>query len=138
MTASHTCPSCGYNLSSLNGIRHGALSIERGVIYWNAHRIKLTRSENILVQAIAGGDGHAIKLSGLIEAVGSESGDPRNLAAVLVCRIRRKFRQVDADFDAIETVGGYGYRWAVEPVEHDWGDAGRAHNTAREYAGSFQ
>ena len=33
-----------------------------------------------------------------------------------VKRIRKKFMQVDKDFDCIETVYGMGYRWNVDPA----------------------
>ena len=33
-------------------------------------------------------------------------------------RIRRKFQQIDPNFDLIETVYGMGYRWKMPKVEH--------------------
>ena len=110
----HVCPNCGHNQASLNGLHVGPLAIDRGAITWHGKRPRLTSTESLIVQAIAGCEGFPIKLAGICDAIDSEATDPQGNIAVLVCRIRKAFRKVDPEFDALETVRGKGFRWRIE------------------------
>ncbi|MEE8506106.1 MAG: helix-turn-helix domain-containing protein, partial [Kiloniellales bacterium] len=51
-------------------------------------------------------------------------------------RIRKKFRDVDSDFDRIDNYPGFGYRWRDEPGEIAAGqDASEQNSTGQGEAG---
>jgi two-component system response regulator ChvI len=87
-------------------------------VEWQGRRVDLTVSEFRVVTLLAerAGDNvsyreiyNAVKGDGFIAGAGSE-GYRANVRA-LVKRIRQKFKDVDADFGALENYPGFGYRW---------------------------
>ena len=71
----------------------------------------LTLTEFWLVYALARFPGHVKNRQQLMDAAQAVLDD--NTITSHIKRIRRKFHAIDADFDAIETVYGMGYRWKV-------------------------
>ena len=94
-----------------NRIKRGDLEIDtdRMMISWQGQPIGLTLTEFWLVHAMARYPGHVKNRQQLMDAAQAVLDD--NTITSHIKRIRRKFVAVDADFDAIETVYGMGYRW---------------------------
>ncbi len=94
-----------------NRITRGDLEIDtdRMMIFWQGQPIGLTLTEFWLVHAMARYPGHVKNRQQLMDAAQAVLDD--NTITSHIKRIRRKFVAVDADFDAIETVYGMGYRW---------------------------
>ena len=92
-------------------IRRGDLTIdtERMTIHWQEQPVGLTLTEFWLVHALARYPGHVKNRQQLMDAAQAVLDD--NTITSHIKRIRRKFHAIDADFDAIETVYGMGYRW---------------------------
>ena len=97
-----------------SSIRRGDLAIdtERMTVHWQDHAVGLTLTEFWLVHAMARYPGHVKNRQQLMDAAQAVLDD--NTITSHIKRIRRKFIAVDADFDAIETVYGMGYRWLSE------------------------
>jgi two-component system OmpR family response regulator len=92
-------------------IRRGDLEIDtdRMMIAWQGQPVGLTLTEFWLVHAMARYPGHVKNRQQLMDAAQAVLDD--NTITSHIKRIRRKFVAVDAEFDAIETVYGMGYRW---------------------------
>lgn len=92
-------------------IRRGDLTIdtERMAIHWQDQPVGLTLTEFWLVHALARYPGHVKNRQQLMDAAQAVLDD--NTITSHIKRIRRKFQAIDAEFDAIETVYGMGYRW---------------------------
>jgi len=111
-----TCPNCGFALERIEPFTVGELTVdgEFGDVTWRGVRVPLTPREKAIVITLARGDGTPIKRIGLAEVIGSdELLDPGNLVDVMICKARRKFRELDASFDRIESVWGVGVRWRI-------------------------
>jgi two-component system response regulator ChvI len=85
---------------------------------WRGERVDLTLSEFKVIQLLSERTGRdvtyreiydCVKGEGFIAGSGSE-GFRANVRA-MVKRIRHKFRDIDADFSALENYPGFGYRW---------------------------
>ena len=85
------------------------IDIERMAIYWKDTPVGLTLTEFWLVHSMARYPGHVKNRQQLMDAAQAVLDD--NTITSHIKRIRRKFHAIDADFDAIETVYGMGYRW---------------------------
>ena len=79
---------------------------------WKGKQVQLTVTEFLLVKALALRPGMVKNRDQLIDAAYGENiyVDDRTIDSH-VKRIRRKFRQMDEDFDQIETLYGIGYRY---------------------------
>jgi len=86
-----------------------AIDTERMTVHWQDQVISLTLTEFWLVHAMARYPGHVKNRQQLMDAAQAVLDD--NTITSHIKRIRRKFIAIDADFDAIETVYGMGYRW---------------------------
>jgi len=88
---------------------HLRMDMDRLQIRWREQLVDLTVTEIWFVHALANHPGHVRTRDQLMEAanilVDSSS------ISTHIKRIRRKFTAVDAEFDAIETIYGAGYRW---------------------------
>jgi two-component system OmpR family response regulator len=82
---------------------------ERMTVQWREQPVGLTLTEFWLVHALARYPGHVKNRQQLMDAAQAVLDD--NTITSHVKRIRRKFVALDADFNAIETVYGMGYRW---------------------------
>jgi two-component system, OmpR family, response regulator len=95
-------------------VSRGELEIDtdRMTIRWKDQPVGLTLTEFWMVHALARYPGHVKNRQQLMDAAQAVLDD--NTITSHVKRIRRKFVAIDADFDAIETVYGMGYRWLVD------------------------
>jgi len=92
-------------------LRRGALTIdtERMQVGWEGRIVPLSLTEFWIVHALAHHPGHVKNRQQLMDAANVVLDD--NTITSHVKRIRRKFQEVEASFDAIQTVYGMGYRW---------------------------
>jgi two-component system response regulator ChvI len=79
---------------------------------WKAKDIQLTVTEFLLVKALATRPGMVKSRDQLIDAAYGENiyVDDRTIDSHIK-RVRKKFRNVDEEFNAIETLYGIGYRY---------------------------
>jgi two-component system response regulator ChvI len=95
-------------------IRRGSLSMDpaRHESTWNGKPVKLTVTEFLLLQALAQRPGFVKSRDNLMDAAYDDQVyvDDRTIDSHIK-RMRKKFRAVDPEFDAIETLYGVGYRY---------------------------
>jgi two-component system, OmpR family, response regulator ChvI len=95
-------------------ILRGRLSMDpaRHKVLWAGKDVTLTVTEFLILQALALRPGVVKNRNQLLDAAYQEDVyvDDRTIDSHIK-RIRRKFRAVDPDFDAIETLYGVGYRF---------------------------
>ncbi len=91
---------------------HLALDEQRHLSVWKGEPIDLTVTEFEILKALAIRPGHVKSRDQLLDAAYGESGfvDDRTIDSHIK-RLRKKFKAVDADFSAIETLYGVGYRF---------------------------
>ena len=80
---------------------------------WGGKPVSLTVTEFLLVKALAVRPGHVKNRDQLMDAAYQDDVyiDDRTIDSHIK-RLRRKFREVDPDFDAIATLYGAGYRFS--------------------------
>ncbi|MBL4820615.1 MAG: proteobacterial dedicated sortase system response regulator [Gammaproteobacteria bacterium] len=95
-----------------------SLDVDRLTIRWNGNAVQFTITEFWMVYALAKFPGHVKSRQVLMQE--SKIYVDGSTITSHVKRIRKKFMQVDKDFDCIETVYGMGYRWNIseENVVH--------------------
>lgn len=95
-------------------IQRGDLELDdsRHLCKWKGETVNLTVTEYLLIKALVITPGHVRSRDQLIDAAYGESiyVDDRTIDTH-VKRIRRKMREIDRDFDEIETLYGVGYRY---------------------------
>ena len=95
-------------------IKRGRLSLDtaRHDCHWDGHAVKLTVTEFLLLQALAQRPGFVKSRDNLMDTAYEDQVyvDDRTIDSHIK-RMRRKFRQIDDQFDAIETLYGVGYRY---------------------------
>jgi two-component system response regulator ChvI len=95
-------------------IKRGRLTLDsaRHDCLWDAKAVKLTVTEFLLLQSLAQRPGFVKSRDNLMDAAYDDQVyvDDRTIDSHIK-RMRRKFRQVDNEFDAIETLYGVGYRY---------------------------
>ena len=100
--------------AAARAIRRGKLTLdpERHDCLWEERPVKLTVTEFLLLQALAQRPGFVKSRDNLMDAAYDDQVyvDDRTIDSH-VKRMRKKFRQVDPEFDAIETLYGVGYRY---------------------------
>jgi len=79
---------------------------------WNGHDVTLTVTEFLLLEALAQRPGHVKNRDQLMDAAYDDHVyvDDRTIDSHIK-RLRKKFKAVDDNFDAIETLYGVGYRF---------------------------
>ena len=89
----------------------GDLTIDKNSmrVEWNKNRIDLTLTEFWMLNSIARIPGHVKNRDQLMQDANIFVDD--GTVTSHIKRVRRKFEQVDASFDCIETIYGMGYRW---------------------------
>lgn len=94
-------------------IKHGSLTLnlDRMSVQWNEYIIDLTVTEFWIIHSLARHPGHVKNRQQLMDAANVVLDD--NTITSHVKRIRKKFVAVDAEFDAIQTAYGMGYRWVT-------------------------
>ena len=88
------------------------LDLDRMSARWNQQLVPLTLTEFWLVHALAQHPGHVKNRQQLMDAANVVLDD--NTITSHIKRIRKKFNAIDTEFNAIETVYGFGYRWNSE------------------------
>jgi len=95
-------------------IKRGKLTLDpaRHECTWEGRPVKLTVTEFLLLQALAQRPGFVKSRDNLMDAAYDDQVyvDDRTIDSHIK-RMRKKFRQVDPEFDAIETLYGVGYRY---------------------------
>jgi two-component system response regulator ChvI len=95
-------------------IRRGRLTLDpaRHDCLWDNKAVKLTVTEFLLLQSLAQRPGFVKSRDNLMDAAYDDQVyvDDRTIDSHIK-RMRRKFRQEDPEFDAIETLYGVGYRY---------------------------
>ncbi|PTQ10149.1 DNA-binding response regulator [Sphingomonas oleivorans] len=98
-------------------IVRGRLSMDpaRHRVQWNGADVTLTVTEFMILEALAQRPGFVKSRDQLMDAAYQDDVyvDDRTIDSHIK-RLRRKFRQVDGDFKAIETLYGVGYRFSEE------------------------
>ena len=92
-------------------VQRGNLSIDvqRMHVHWQGQAIDLTVTEFWIIHALAQHPGHVKNRQQLMDAANVVLDD--HTITSHIKRIRRKFQQVDTDFQSIQTAYGMGYRW---------------------------
>jgi two-component system OmpR family response regulator len=90
-----------------------SLDLDRMQATWKGHLISLSLTEFWVVHALARNPGHVRSRDQLMSAANVVLDD--STVTSQIKRIRAKFASVDADFSAIDTVYGVGYRWVTAP-----------------------
>jgi two-component system response regulator ChvI len=95
-------------------IKRGRLTLDsaRHDCLWEGRPVRLTVTEFLLLQSLAQRPGFVKSRDNLMDAAYDDQVyvDDRTIDSHIK-RMRKKFRQVDSDFDAIETLYGVGYRY---------------------------
>lgn len=91
---------------------HLQMDTNRMTVSWQGHAIELTVTEFWMLHAIAKYAGHVKSRQQLMDESKMVVDDTTITSHVK--RIRKKFVQVDGQFDCIETVYGMGYRWKAD------------------------
>jgi len=95
-----------------------ALDLSRLTVNWKDRTVLLTITEFWMLHALVKFPGHVKSRDALMQE--SKIYVDNSTITSHVKRMRKKFIQVDAGFDCIDTVYGMGYRWNLTP-------AGKAH-----------
>jgi len=85
------------------------LYADRMEITWNNNPMRFTQTEFLMVQALVKRPGHLKSQGQLMQAANTIVSE--NAIAATIRRIRGKFKEVDPEFDCIQTEYGMGYRW---------------------------
>jgi two-component system response regulator ChvI len=102
------------------GLRVGKLELRADIrrAFWAERQVDLTLTEYEIVRLLAEEAGHDVTYRQIYDlvrgrdfAVGSGDDGYRANVRAFIKRIRKKFKDVDDDFDMIENYPGYGYRW---------------------------
>ncbi len=95
-------------------LQRGGLEIdpERMTAYWGGELVALTVTEFWMVHALAHYVGHVKSRQQLMDAANVVLDD--HTVTSHIKRIRKKFQAMDAEFDAVETAYGAGYRWKAD------------------------
>ncbi len=100
--------------TSARAIKRGRLTLDpaRHDCLWEGRPVRLTVTEFLLLQSLAQRPGFVKSRDNLMDAAYEDQVyvDDRTIDSHIK-RMRKKFREVDPDFDAIETLYGVGYRY---------------------------
>lgn len=98
-------------------LERGRLSMDpaRHKVTWGGDNVTLTVTEFLILETLAQRPGIVKTRNQLMDAAYQDDiyVDDRTIDSHIK-RVRRKFRQVDSEFDAIETLYGAGYRFSDE------------------------
>jgi two-component system response regulator ChvI len=100
-----------------DALERGRLTMDpsRHRVTWGGDNVTLTVTEFLILEALAQRPGVVKTRNQLMDAAYQDDiyVDDRTIDSHIK-RVRRKFREVDAEFDAIETLYGAGYRFSEE------------------------
>jgi two-component system OmpR family response regulator len=97
------------NLLERDGL---VLDVDSMTARWRGTVVNLTLTEVWIVESLARRPGHVKSYDALMQ-VTRQSYVEKNSINTYIRRIRNKFKEIDPDFAAIETVFGMGYRWRM-------------------------
>ena len=104
----------GNGESQSRALKRGKLTLDpaRHDCLWDGRPVKLTVTEFLLLQSLAQRPGFVKSRDNLMDAAYDDQVyvDDRTIDSHIK-RMRKKFREVDPEFDAIETLYGVGYRY---------------------------
>jgi two-component system response regulator ChvI len=104
----------GGEVSDKKPIVRGELTLDpnRHACTWKGDAVRLTVTEFLILQALAQRPGYVKSRDQLMDAAYDDQVyvDDRTIDSHIK-RLRKKFRDIDGDFDAIETLYGVGYRY---------------------------
>ena len=107
-------PSMGAADVAARAVKRGKLTLDpaRHESLWEGKSVKLTVTEFLLLQSLAQRPGFVKSRDNLMDAAYDDQVyvDDRTIDSHIK-RMRKKFREVDPEFDAIETLYGVGYRY---------------------------
>ena len=88
------------------------MDAERHTCYWDGQNVTLTVTEFLILEALAARPGVVKSRDALMDAAYDDQVyvDDRTIDSHIK-RLRKKFKQVDKQFDVIETLYGVGYRF---------------------------
>jgi two-component system response regulator ChvI len=99
------------------------LNLKSSRAFWRTTEINLSLTEFRMVHYLASHAGEDVRYRDLYDLVHGEGfiagyGDDgyRTNVRTFIKRVRKKFRDVDNTFDAIENYPGFGYRWRDETL----------------------
>lgn len=94
------------------------LAVTTGRAKWGKNEVPLSFTEFRMVHCLASRAGHDIGYRELYDMVhgkgfvaGPGADGYRSNVRTFIKRIRRKFKEIDSNFDGIENYPGFGYRW---------------------------
>ena len=91
---------------------HLSVDAERLEVHWRSSALRVTVTEFRLVEALSHRPGVVLSRGQLLDRIrGDDSVVAERLIDTYVRRLRRKFEELDQEFQEIETVVGAGYRW---------------------------
>lgn len=100
--------------AAARALKRGKLTLDpaRHESLWDGKPVKLTVTEFLLLQSLAQRPGFVKSRDNLMDAAYDDQVyvDDRTIDSHIK-RMRKKFREVDPEFDAIETLYGVGYRY---------------------------
>ena len=100
--------------TAARSLKRGKLTLDpaRHESLWDGKPVKLTVTEFLLLQSLAQRPGFVKSRDNLMDAAYDDQVyvDDRTIDSHIK-RMRKKFREVDPEFDAIETLYGVGYRY---------------------------
>lgn len=93
-------------------LQQGELTLEPAsmAVRWRGTPLNLTLTEFWVVEALARRPGQVKTYDALMQ-VTRQNLIEKNSINTYIRRIRRKFQEIDPEFDCIQTVFGLGYRW---------------------------
>ena len=107
-------PSATPEIEAARVLERGKLRLdpERHTCHWDNHPVMLTVTEFLILQALATRPGVVKTRDALMDAAYDDQVyvDDRTIDSHIK-RLRKKFKQVDDNFDVIETLYGVGYRF---------------------------
>ena len=107
----------GEEESGAGSLERGRLAMDtaRHRVTWNGENVTLTVTEFLILETLAQRPGIVKTRNQLMDAAYHDDiyVDDRTIDSHIK-RVRRKFRQIDPEFDAIETLYGAGYRFSEE------------------------
>jgi two-component system, OmpR family, response regulator ChvI len=107
-------PGSGPDTNDRKTIVRGQMSLDpnRHSCTWKGDPVRLTVTEFLILQALANRPGYVKSRDQLMDAAYDDQVyvDDRTIDSHIK-RLRKKFREVDTEFDAIETLYGVGYRY---------------------------
>ena len=107
-------PAAGADATKKEALVRGKLALDpqRHECTWDGKPVRLTVTEFLILQALAQRPGFVKSRDSLMDAAYDDQVyvDDRTIDSHIK-RLRKKFREIDGEFDAIETLYGVGYRY---------------------------